>query len=296
MEHEFDFSGKTIVITGASAGIGFQTALEFCRRGAFVIGLGRSEERCQKAREQILLAVPNAKIEFLIANLAKQQEIHQLAAVIKKLLISQEINQLDVLVNNAGTFMDRLILTEDDVETTVAVNHMAPFLLTHLLLPLLSASNESRVITVSSDSHFQTFLNPERIRQPLLFISLWQYKVSKLANILFTLEFNTLHKGHAPHAFAVDPGLVNTDIGLKGTGPLSKYIWGKRQKAGVNPIRPATTILFLAADAQAPLSDSVYWHDCVPKQPSRTALNQDLARTLWVESEKICHIQYELEH
>jgi len=295
MNIEFDFSYKTVVITGASAGIGFQTALEFCRRGAFVIGVGRSADHCSSAREKILRSVPDAKIEYLLADLSKQQEVRRLAKEIKQLLAHEQINHLDVLVNNAGTFVDRLTLTEDGIEKTVAVNHLAPFLLTYLLLPLLEKSNDSRILTVSSDSHFRTFLIPERIRKPALHISLWQYKVSKLANVLFTLEFNLLHKGRSPHAFAVDPGLVNTDIGLKGTGVLSSYIWKQRQKAGVDPIRPATTLLFLAGDRQSAQSNAVYWYDCAEKQPSRNALDQNLARRLWVESEKLCHIRYDMQ-
>ena len=290
MKQEFDFSNKAIVITGATAGIGYQTALEFCRRGASVIGVGRSAQRCQQAQERIAHEIPAAKIHFLVADLAQQQEVRKLAVEIQQYLKEKRSPGLDVLVNNAGTFMNRLTLTPDGVETTMAVNHMAPFLLTHLLLPQLAAQANSRVITVSSDSHFRTFINPDRLRKPLIYISLWAYKVSKLANVLFTLEFNARQKGKAPHAFAVDPGLVNTDIGLKSTGALASFIWRQRQKAGVDPIQPATTILFLAGDKGAPLSDAVYWHDCAPKTPSPTALDTTLALRLWQESSKICAI------
>jgi NAD(P)-dependent dehydrogenase (short-subunit alcohol dehydrogenase family) len=289
------FSGKNIVVTGASAGIGYRTTLEFCRRGAFVIGTGRSSERCRKAQEDITREVPGANIHFLIADLSRQQEIHRLAGDISKTLEKNKQKGLDVLVNNAGTFMDKLVLTEDGVETTIAVNHVAPFLLTNLLMPLMSKSSDGRVITVSSDSHYRTFLHPESIRKPAIFISLWQYKVSKLANILFTLEFNRRHSSTALHAFAVDPGLVNTDIGLKGTDALSGFIWRLRQKKGVDPIEPATTILFLSSDAEAPKSPAVYWHDSAPKEPSRAALDSDLARRLWEESGRICQIATGLE-
>jgi NAD(P)-dependent dehydrogenase (short-subunit alcohol dehydrogenase family) len=296
MEYEFDFSGKSVVITGASAGIGFRTALEFCRRGAFVIGVGRSQARCQKAQENILQELPKAKTHFLVADLSTQKAIHKLANSIAAVLDEHKFKALDVLVNNAGTFMDKLVMTEDGVETTVAVNHMAPFLLTNLLLPLLRKSPDSRVITVSSDSHFRAFIRPEHIRRPGIFVSLWQYKLSKLANVLFTLEFNRLQKNNSPHAFAVDPGLVNTDIGLKGTDALSSYVWRQRQKAGVDPIEPATTILFLAGDAKTPFSPALYWHDSAPKTPSKTAANPDLARRLWLESNKICHLDTDKEN
>jgi retinol dehydrogenase 12 len=181
-------------------------------------------------------------------------------------------------------------MTEDDIETTIAVDHIAPFLLTNLLLPLLSKAMDARIITVSSDSHMRTFIVPERIRRPALFISLWQYKLSKLGNILFTVEFNARLDGVGPHAFAVDPGLVNTDIGHKGTGVLSSFIWRLRQKGGVDPIEPATTILFLAGDSEVVKSPAVYWRDSVPKRSARNAADPDLARRLWEESCRLCHI------
>jgi NAD(P)-dependent dehydrogenase (short-subunit alcohol dehydrogenase family) len=290
METNLEFSGKTIVITGATAGIGYRTALEFCRRGAFVIGVGRSPERCQNACEEILKELPKARVHFLIADLSSQKQVHGLAASVASLLKESRLAGLDVLVNNAGLFMDKLVMTEDDIETTIAVDHIAPFLLTYLLLPLLSKSADARVITVSSDSHMRTFIVPERIRRPALFISLWQYKLSKMGNILFSYEFNARLDGAGPHAFAVDPGLVNTDIGHKGTGVLSSFIWRLRQQGGVDPIEPATTILFLAGDAQAVKSPAIYWHDSAPKLAARNATDPELARRLWEESCRLCHI------
>ncbi len=290
MELNYDFTNKTVVITGASAGIGYRAALEFCRRGAFVIGIGRSQENCSKAKERILKEAPNAKIEFLLADLSSQKAIKDVADQIVSTLRANQITALDILVNNAGTFMDKLTLTEEGIEKTIAVNHIGPFLLTSLLFPLLEKSSDGRVLTVSSGSHYNTFLIPERIRKPLFFVSLWQYKVSKLANVLFSLEFNEVHKNSSVRAFAVDPGLVNTDIGLKGTGPLSRFIWKKRQHKGVDPIRPASTLLFLAGDPTLRSSTAIYWYDCKEKQPSRVALDHNLAHRLWIESEKLCKI------
>lgn len=291
MEKKFNLSNKIAVITGASSGIGFQTALEFCRHGASVIGVARSPQRCEEARLKILSACPDAKILFLIADLSRQSEIHRLATEINQTLQQQGTVGLDILVNNAGLFMDKLVSTEDGIETTIAVNHMAPFLLSMLLLPRLSACPDSRIITVSSGSHYRTWLNPEHLRRPLIFNSLWAYKVSKLANILFSLEFNHRQNGCAPHAFAVDPGLVNTDIGLKGTGALARFVWRQRQKAGVDPAIPAATILTVACDPEAPTSGAVYWYLSAPRQPSRTALDSELAERLWQESSRLCGLE-----
>lgn len=282
-----ELKSKTIVITGATAGIGFQTALDAVRAGAFVVGVGRNTQRCDDARQRIVTHVPGANITYLTANLSSQKQIRGLAKQIEQTLSEHNLASLDVLVNNAGMYMGKKVLTEDGIETTFAVNHLAPFLLTHVLLPLLSKSASGRVITVSSDSHYRTSFIPEKARNPGFFFGLTAYKVSKLSNVLFSYEFNRQHAGETVHAFAVDPGLVNTDIGMKETGGLASLVWRSRKKLGVSPEVPAQTILFLAANPEVTSSPDVYWHLCKPKQPSRNAMNPSLAKRLWVESCKL---------
>jgi NAD(P)-dependent dehydrogenase (short-subunit alcohol dehydrogenase family) len=121
----------------------------------------------------------------------------------------------DVLVNNAGLYSGRYRKTVDNIELTFAVNHLAPFLLTHELMPLLRAAPSARVITVSSFSHYRTFLELQRLEAPRPYLGIWAYKVSKLANVLFSAELNRRIAGSPICAFAVDPGLVNTEIALK---------------------------------------------------------------------------------
>jgi NAD(P)-dependent dehydrogenase (short-subunit alcohol dehydrogenase family) len=290
MSDEKLLANKYTVVTGATTGIGFETALEFCQHGAAVIGVGRDKQRCEAAKAKILAQVPGASIRYLMADLSRQSEVRRLAVEIEAVLKQQGAAGLDILVNNAGTFMDKLILTEDGVETTIAVNHLAPFLLSNLLLPLMATRADSRIITVSSGSHYRTWINPARLRKPLLFNSLWAYKVSKLANVLFSLEWNIRQQGRAPHAFAVDPGLVNTDIGLKGTGALAAFVWKRRQKAGVATTVPAATILFAATDPAAPKSGEVYWYLSAPMRPSRVALDTKLAQDVWQESARLCSL------
>lgn len=281
---------KTVVITGATAGIGFQTALDFAQEGAFIIGVGRNQQRCEDARKKIIDQLPDAQIFYLTANLASQKQIRNLSKHIEQTLIDHQKRALDILVNNAGMYMGKKELTEDGVETTFAVNHLAPFLLTHLLLPSLSKSSSGRVITVSSDSHYRTSFIPEKASNPNFFFGLIAYKVSKLSNVLFSQEFNRLHMGESVHAFAVDPGLVNTEIGMKETGKLAKLVWRSRKNLGVSPKVPAQTIVFLAGDPDVDKSPDVYWHLCKPKQPSRNALNPSLAKRLWRESCKLTGI------
>ncbi|HCS39857.1 MAG TPA: short-chain dehydrogenase [Anaerolineaceae bacterium] len=281
---------KVIVITGATSGIGFQTAMDAASAGAFVIGIGRNPQRCEDARLIIINHSPDAHVIYLTANLASQKQIHSLAEQIQQTLDEHKLKAVDILVNNAGMYMGKKVFTEDGIETTFAVNHLAPFLLTHLLLPLLSQSASGRVITVSSDSHYRTSFTPEKAKNPSLFIGLFAYKVSKLSNILFSNEFNRLHAsntGESVHAFAVDPGLVNTDIGMKETGGLASLVWRSRKNMGVSPEVPSKTILFLADEPGLTISTHIYWHLCKPKQPSVNALNPALAKRLWKESCKL---------
>jgi len=275
---------KTVVITGATAGIGWQTALDLAKAGAFVIGIGRNPQRCRDAETKIKELAPDAQIQYLVADLSSQDQIHECAQKIANLLKDNRKNALDVLVNNAGIYMGQKTFTEDGIETTFAVNHLAPFLLTHLLLPLLAQSSDSRVITVSSDSHYNTLLFPQRAKNPFFYFGLFAYKTSKLCNILFSYEFNRLSKGNLPRAFAVDPGLVNTDIGLKDTGGLAQWIWRSRQKLGVPPEEPSQTILYLADRPEVLQSGEIYWYLCHPKKPARNATDPLLARRLWMES------------
>lgn len=275
---------KVVVVTGATSGIGWQTALDFTRAGAAVIGVGRSPERCQQARERILHARPQAKIAFLVADLSAQVQVKRLAGEISALLDRDYQGRLDVLVNNAGLSSQKRILTEDGIETTFAVNHLAVMLLTYLLLPALMKTPGSRVLTVSSTSHYKTWFNPENPANPPVYFGLWAYKVSKLSNVLFTQHFNHMLGGHDPQAFAVDPGLVNTDIGLKDPSALARWVWRGRQKKGDSPEKPAKTILHLAqADGLDCLKDP-YWRDSNPKPASRAACNEGLIERTWQES------------
>jgi NAD(P)-dependent dehydrogenase (short-subunit alcohol dehydrogenase family) len=170
----------------------------------------------------------------------------------------------------------------------MAVNHYAPFLLTHELIPLLTSSSDAKVLTVSSGSHYNTNIDVEKMDHPLIYIGLWAYKVSKLANVLFTLEFNRRFRNTYIRAYAVDPGLVNTEIALKGTDPISKFVWKIRRNSGKVPEVPVRTLLYLAQKPSKEKVGEYYWKDSLPKAPSPVAQDPELARRLWERSCKMC--------
>lgn len=280
---------KTVLITGATSGIGYQAALDFARQGACVIGVGRDQERCLQAMESISQAAPGVNVDFLVADLSLQQQVRGLAEQVLELLSSRGKAQLDVLVNNAGLVSDRKVLTADGIELTFAVNHLAPFLLTHLLLPVMR-SHGARVLTVSSNSHYHTLFNPRTAWNPPIYFILWAYKVSKLSNVLFSVEFNRRNPCSAPRAYAIDPGLVNTAIGKKGTSRLVSYVWGTRQVKGDSPVLPSRTILHVSSIPEGSEDQPVYWRDSQPKEPSRVVWNKELSASLWDQSCRLCGI------
>jgi len=279
--------GKTAVVTGATSGIGLAAAVALARAGATVIGAGRDAARGHVAQEHICREVPGVRAVFLTADLARQAEVRRLAGEIEATLAGQP---LDVLVNNAGTFTDKLTLTEDGVERTMAVNHLAPFLLTHLLRTSILSAAAGRILIVSSNSHYNTFLPLKRWNKPRLYHGLWAYKVTKLCNVLFTAGLARRLTGTNARAFAVDPGLVDTEIGLKGTAGLSRKVWELRMHKGTPPEVPARTILYLAAETSLRESSELYWRDGHPQPPNRLASSEDIVRELWEWSNRMCGI------
>jgi NAD(P)-dependent dehydrogenase (short-subunit alcohol dehydrogenase family) len=288
MKISSSLKGKTVVITGATSGIGMQASINFAGSGARVIGVGRDPERCSAARCEVIRKTPGAQVEYLLADLSSQTQIRHLAVDIKKALERWGLIHLNILVNDAGIYSDRRILTENGTELTIAVNHYAPFLLTHELMPLLIASPEAKILTVSSGSHYHTNLHVARMDNPLIYFGLWSYKVSKLCNVLFTWEFNRRFARTNVRAFSVDPGLVDTEIALKGTNPISRFVWKIRRKSGTRPEVPVQTILFLSRKRFGKNEVEYYWKDSFPKKPSKVAMNIELASQLWERSCRIC--------
>jgi retinol dehydrogenase-12 len=283
--------GKVVVISGATSGIGFQAALRFAEQGCFVIGIGRNEAKCRHAESRIRTAKSGAAIHYVLADLSLQEQIRCATDEISDILAHHNLDHVDVLINNAGTYGAKLTYTEEGYERTLAVNHLAPFLLTHELLPLLKQSADGHVLTVSSSSHYKTWLSVQRLNKPLLFNGLWAYKTTKLCNVLFTEAFNQHYGDSGVRAYAVDPGLVNTNIGFKGTGWLSSFVWRFRQHQGSSPDVPVQTMLRLARMENQYNTGTHYWKDCKPKTPSIIARSGKLAEELWQASKRWCGIE-----
>jgi retinol dehydrogenase-12 len=290
---ETNLSAKTYVVTGATSGIGLAAAEILLRQGACVIGVGRSAGRCQEVENRLRRAHPASDITCLVADLSSQGQVRALAAQIRAQLAQRGASALDGLLNNAGTFTYWLTLTPDGFETQWAVNHLAPFLLTNELLPLLQAAPAGRVVTVSSGSHYGTRLDWADPQLRRHYNGLKAYGSTKLANVLFTLELNRrLGPGSRLRAFAADPGLVKTDIGFKGTPAIVRWVWRQRRAAGIPPEESARGIVYLLTEPSLQESGEIYWQHGRPKAASRYALDRESAARLWSLSESMCGVRH----
>jgi NAD(P)-dependent dehydrogenase (short-subunit alcohol dehydrogenase family) len=280
-----DLLGKTFLVTGVTSGIGLAVAEQLAQRGAAIIGVGRSPERCAAAEAKLRSAGGQAR--FLVADLSLQAEVRRLAEIVRS-----QVTALDGLVNNAGTFTWRRTLTSEGFEMQWAVNHLAPFLLTVSLLPLLRAAPRARVVTVSSGSHYHTRLRWSDLQLRRGYNGLRAYKQTKLCNVLFTAELNRrLGADSSVRAFAADPGLVFTDMGFKGNPWLVRLVWHWRRRGGISPEESARGVVFLATEPAIQNAVDIYWKHGAVKAPNPRALDPASARRLWEVSEEMCGIR-----
>ena len=262
---------KTVLVTGANAGIGRATATELARMGARVLMACRSAERGAEAQAAVVAEVPGASTELLIADLSSGEGVRGLAAQ-----TLQHTDRLDVLVNNAGVFTPSYIPTAGGLETQFAVNHLAPFLLTHLLRDLLVKSAPARVVTVSSEAHKRGQIRWDDLQGERKYSGLQAYSQSKLANLLFNRELARRLGGTGVTANALHPGVIGTRLLFTGFAPLRLL-----RPFLKTPERGARTSVFLASAPAVERLTGLYYIDLEPARPSPAARDDGAARRLW---------------
>ena len=280
--------GKNCVITGGNAGIGFETALALAKLGANIIIICRNQQKAEAAVRSIKAKSQNNTVDYILADLSSQKSIRDASKYILK-----EFIHLDVLVNNAGTWLSKLEFTEENIEKQFAVNHLAYFLLTSELLPALKKADDARIICVGSDSHFHGIMHFDDISLSKKYHGLRAYAQSKLANVLFTYELDRQLRSKGIKNIAINcvqPGLVKTDIGLKHTISLHGIAWRIRRMGGVTPEKGAETSIFLASSEEVKGVSGKYWDKCTAKPSSKRSYNQKDAKQLWKLSKEMCGI------
>ena len=274
--------GKTCLVTGANAGIGKEAALGLARLGATVVLLCRSETRGGAALAEIERRSGNRALHLLIADLASQREIRRVAAE-----YLERFERLDVLVNNAAVLAWReRRLSEDGLELTFAVNHLAPFLLTALLLDRLRASAPSRIVTVASGAHRRQALDFEDLQNERDYSPFDAYSRSKLANVYFTYELARRLEGTGVTANCLHPGVVSTALFRDMKWWQRIAIWLGRPFL-LTPARGADTAIHLAASADVAGVTGRYFEKREEVRSSPVSYDAALARRLWEASEAL---------
>ena len=274
-------TGKTCLVTGANSGIGKEIARGLAADGSRVLMVARSRERGEAARADVAASTENPSVEILICDLSSQRQVRELAAQ-----VLDRCDRLDLLINNAGLTLGRRTLTEDGIETTFAVNHLAPILLTNLLRERLEASAPARIVTVASEAHRGVeidFDDPGGERE----FSGWRaYQQSKLANILFTAELARRLQGTKVTATCLHPGVVRTGFGRQGPA----FIRFGTRIAGMfllSPTKGADTAIWLASSPDVEGASGGYYEKRRLANPSRAARDPVAATRLWELSERM---------
>jgi NAD(P)-dependent dehydrogenase (short-subunit alcohol dehydrogenase family) len=270
----------TAVVTGGSSGIGLHIALGLARAGMPVVLAGRDPARTEAARRFVLARSPAAPLEAALADFASLAEVRRLAS---EILAAHD--RIGVLVNNAGLFSPRSRVSADGFELTFAVNHLAPFLLTNLLLDRLRASAPARIVNVASEAHRGQRIDPALLAHPADRSAMRAYGRSKLCNILFTRELALRLAGSGVVAASLHPGVVATAIGQR--GGILELGWRLMKPFMLSPERGAETALFLATVPDPAPFHGGYLFRKALAQPDPAARDDALARRLWDESARL---------
>jgi retinol dehydrogenase 14 len=271
---------QTAVVTGASSGIGRHTALGLARAGVRVVMVGRDRDRTEAARHFVIEGSGSDRVAIALADFSSLAQVRRLA---DEVLAAD--SRLDLLVNNAGLMSPRYRFSFDGLELTFAVNHLAPFLLTNLLLERLKASSPARIVTVASEAHRGQRLNLGTLGRPHDWTMLRAYGRSKLCNILFTRELAARLAGSGVVTACLHPGVVATAIGQR--GGLTELVWRLMKPFMRSPEKGAETSLFLATAPDPEQFHGGYVIGKALARPDRAALDSGLARRLWEESARL---------
>ncbi len=273
-------NGKTCLVTGATQGIGKETARELVKLGADVTIVGRDPARTEEAAKELEKERNGARVDFLLADLSSMAAVRKLAEDFRA-----KRDRLDVLVNNAGVVLMDHKTTADGFEATFATNHLAYFLLTELLLDLLKKSAPSRIVNVASDAHKGASV-PFEDSTDQNYSGLRAYSQSKLANILFTRELARRLEGTGVTANCLHPGVIRSGFGRNNSGWLG---FGVKLMGPflITPQKGAKTTIFLASSPDVEGVSGKYFDKCKETKWSKPADDMELATRLWAKSEEM---------
>lgn len=276
---------KTIIVTGANAGIGKITAQELARMGAHVVMVARSEERATAARHDIVSQTGSNRVDIMLADLSSQESIRTFASEFKR-----RYEKLDVLVNNAGGIFNQRLETADGLELTFALNHLGYFLPTMLLLDMLKDAPAGRIVSVSSDAHRGAELDLNDLQTTAGYSSFKAYGRSKLANIYFTYELARRLDGTSVTANTLHPGFVASNFGKNNGGLFKLFMNTVGRLIARSPEKGAETSIYLASSPEVEGVSGKYFSNKKEVRSSDVSYDTAVAATLWSISEELTNL------
>jgi len=274
--------GKTVLITGATHGIGRATAMGLAKMGAHTVLVARNADKGQQTVEEIRAHTGNDNVDVLIADLSAQSSVRDLAQQ-----VHSRYPRLDVLVNNAGGFFATRRTTADGLEYTFALNHLAPFLLTNLLLDMLEASAPARVVTVSSGAQQVGRMNFDDLQGEAAYDGQAAYNQSKLANVMFCYALARRLEGTGVTSTVLHPGIVRTNFGKDDPTRALRTIIALFKPFFKSPERGAETPTYLASSPDVEGVTGKYFVNKRPRKSSSRSYDEQAAERLWKESERL---------
>jgi retinol dehydrogenase-14 len=284
-KHGGSLGEKVCLITGATSGIGKATAMGLANMGASVVMVGRDRDRGEAVMAEIKEGSANDSVDLMLADLSSQEQVRRLAEKFK-----EAYPRLDVLINNAGLFRSERITTADGLEMTFAVNHLAYFLLTNLLLDVLGASAPSRVVSVSSGDHSNGTIDFDDLQGEKGYKGAKAYSQSKLANVLFTYELARRLKGIGVTANCLHPGAgVRTNFGSGVSGMFGFTVRALRPFM-ISPEKGAETSIYLASSPEMADLSGRYFVKKAGARSSDASHDERIARRLWEVSTQLTNL------
>jgi NAD(P)-dependent dehydrogenase (short-subunit alcohol dehydrogenase family) len=268
-------AGRTVLVTGGTGGIGKATALGLARMGAHLAITGRDRERTEGAAGEIR-AAGGGQVEVFVADLSSQSEVRRLAGE-----VLQRLSRIDVLVNNVGGYWHTRHVTADGLERTFALNHLAPFLLTNLLLDRLTHSAPARVVTVASNAQAQGRIDFDDLQGERSWSAARAYSQSKLANVLFTYELARRLPATSVTANALHPGVVRTSFGAEDPAGVQRRLVPFVRPFMKAPAQGAATSIHLATAPELEQVTGCYFANRKPTRSSKRSYDQAAAARLW---------------
>lgn len=275
-------TGKVMIVTGATAGIGKVTAWELARTGATVVLVGRNTLKAQETVREIQEDLHgNANLDVIIGDLSSLNDIQNIANIFK-----EKYDRLDVLVNNAGGFFSKRMESVDGYEMTLALNHLNYFYLTKLLLDVILQTPMARIVNVSSSAHYGSRVNFSDLQRKNNYIGWRVYAESKLMNIYFTRVLAKKINGRHVTTNVLHPGFVATNFG-HGSGLSAWAIKIGQRLMAISPAAGARTSIYLATSNEVECVTGKYFTRCQQQRPSLAAMNDAEANRLWEISEDL---------